>query len=63
MAKFQQYEAKTITRLNVRNKPNKDGEVVRVLEVGEKIKVLSKNGDFGRIGTKEYVMLEFIERI
>lgn len=63
MAKFQQYDAKTIARLNVRNKPTLAGDVVQILENGEQITILSKNGDFARIGTKKYVMLKFTERI
>lgn len=63
MAKFERYEAKTTARLNVRNKPNLDGDVIKILDNGEHIKVLGKNGEFVRIGTKQYVMLKFTERI
>ena len=45
--------------LNVRD--NVDGEIKRVLALGEEVEVLEDLGNWVRIGPEEYVMKEFLK--
>ena len=45
--------------LNVRD--NVDGEIKRVLTLGEEVEVLEDLGNWVRIGPEEYVMKEFLK--
>lgn len=60
---FEPYKAKIKTRLNVRKSASLTADIVRVLEKDAIVEVLGKTKEFGRIGTREYVMLKFTERV
>lgn len=52
-------KVKPNVRLNVRDGVN--GEIKRVLALGEEVEVLEDLGDWVRIGSEEYVMKEFLK--
>ena len=47
-------------RLNVRQEPQKGSEVVRILEVGEKVEILAYDGDWAKI-SDGYCMKEYLK--
>ena len=47
-------------RLNVRQKPQKGSEVVRILEAGEKVEILAYDGDWAKI-SDGYCMKEYLK--
>lgn len=51
---------KTIARLNIRKEPN--GEVIRIAEVGERLKVVSEDGGWYRL-EDGYCMEKFTEKV
>lgn len=57
-------EAKDIAtvqvKLNVRQEPQKNSEVVRILEAGEKVEILAYDNDWARI-SDGYCMKEFLK--
>lgn len=57
-------EAKDIAtvqvKLNVRQEPQKNSEVVRILEAGEKVEILAYDGDWAKI-SDGYCMKEYLK--
>ena len=47
-------------RLNVRQKPQKGSEVVRILAAGEKVEILAYDGDWAKI-SDGYCMKEYLK--
>ena len=65
MAKFEKYEVKTTSKLNVRQKGSLNAKIVNVLAKDEKVEIigLSSNGKFGKIGTGQFICLNWTERV
>lgn len=55
------------SKLNVRNKPSKDGEILCVLNKGETLKIKTPKDGWARVYTaadiKGFVMVQFLEEV
>lgn len=47
--------------VNVRKSPSFGNNIIRTASIGDKVEVLSIDGDWAKIGNNEYVMIEYFE--
>jgi len=50
-----------VSYLNVRNAPSMHGGVIRVLRLGDNVKILGREGIWAMIGEREYVSVNFLK--
>lgn len=55
------YEVHVNTKLNVRYGPGTNNPIVRQLDNGDIVEVVERNGSWGRIGTHEWVCMDYLE--
>ena len=49
--------------MNVRYGPGTDNPIVRQLDNGDIVEVVERDGSWGRIGTHEWVYMEYLEEV